>query len=73
MSHVETGKVGVLNHLDVPYVPVADGPAYWEAITVHCAGMMMHHSPYLHSLYGIVPMPIILGKREMKPCSTGCP
>ena len=59
---METGKRGVLEHLDVPFMPVQDGQAYWEGITIMNMGLMMHNHPYFFTVYGSGAMPVIAGK-----------
>lgn len=62
VCHVETGKKGVLEHLDVPYLPPQDDISYWEGLTILMAGLMLHNHPFFFKTYGSAGMPVILGK-----------
>ena len=62
VKHIETGTAGILEHLDCPYAPQSDGQAYWECITVHLCGLLLHNQPYLFKVFGIAAMPVIMGK-----------
>ena len=61
VEHVESGKTGVLQHLDSPYCPPNDGLAYWECVTAYLMGLLMSNQPWLFKYYGIAATPIILG------------
>ena len=39
-----------------------DPQAYWECITIHCAGLMLANTPYFLNTYGMAAMPVILGE-----------
>ena len=43
-------------------MPSTNDHAYWEVLTIHLSGLMLHNQPYLMKTYGIAPVPVILGE-----------